>query len=152
MRVIAYAHYAGEEGVRMGGEQGTERRKGRWNAYLEPYRQFMELIDSGQLAPGDQLPTYPEIEKRFDISHATATKVIRLLKENGYVCSSTQGVFVKWTKTDRLLQQLCDALNALEGDGQDPQLENSRDGSCIAVRSGAVCWNPHMGVWEKIAY
>lgn len=136
----------------MGGEQGVKRRKGRWNSYLEPYQQFMEMIDSGQLVPGDQLPTYPEIEARFKISHATATKVIRLLRENGYVLSSTQGVFVRWTKTDRLLQRLCDTLNALEEDGQDPQLERSRDGMCVAVREGAVCWNPRVEAWERLTY
>lgn len=129
---------------------GRERRTGRWNAYMEPYTDFMRMIDSGRLKPGDQLPTYPVIEERYRISHATATKVIRLLRENDYVLSNTQGVFVKWTKTERLMHQLCIVLNALEEDQQDPQLEAGKGGMCIATRSGAVCWDPKREMWEVV--
>lgn len=129
---------------------GGERRTGRWNAYMKPYTDFMQMIDSGRLQPGAQLPTYPVIEARYQISHATATKVIRLLRENGYVFSNTQGVFVKWSKADRQLHQLRAALNALEEDGQDPQLEMGQGGMCIATRSGAVCWDPKQETWEIV--
>lgn len=125
---------------------------GHYNSYQETYDHFVELIDTGQLRPGDQLPTYPEIKDRFGISHATVSKVVRLLREGDYVHSSAQGVFVSRTKQDRLLQRLTDTLNALEEDGQSPQLETTRDGACVAVRTGAVCWNPRVEAWEKITY
>lgn len=131
----------------MSGEKGA-RRKGRPRAYLDVYRHFADLIDSGQLKPGDRLPRTWEIEEQHSVSHATASKAIRLLKEEGYVRSSTQGVFVHLMPHERLLHQLSEALNALEEAGQSPVLETNRNGSCIAGRSGAVCWSVRNGRWE----
>jgi DNA-binding GntR family transcriptional regulator len=129
----------------MSGEQ--VRRKGRRNAYREVFEEIAGQIDSGQLKRGDQLPTYPEMEKRYGISHATATRVVRLLKERGYVEGSTRGTFVHMTRSEWLFQQLADVLNALEEDGQDPQLEVSPNGSWVVGRAGAVNWRPQRSAW-----
>lgn len=129
----------------MGGEQ--VRRKGRRNAYREVYDEIARQIDSGQLAKGDQLPTYPQMEAQYNISHATATKVVRLLKEHGYVEGSTKGTFVLMPRSEWLLQQLADVLNALEEDKQAPQLEVDHGGSWIVSRVGAVGWKPRRSAW-----
>lgn len=129
----------------MSGEQA--RRKGRRNAAREVYNEIAQQIDSGQLKRGDQLPTYPRMERQYGISHATATKVIRLLKEQGYVEGSTRGTFVLMTRSESLLQQLADVLNALEQDGQSPQLEVENSGSWVISRVGAVGWMPKREAW-----
>lgn len=131
----------------MSGEKESVRRKGRRNAYQDTYDEIARMIDSEELLPGDQLPTYPQLTVRYGISHATATKVIRMLKEHGYVESSTKGTFVLRSRREALLQQLADILNALEKDGQDPVFETDRNGACIVGRVGAVCWRPSTASW-----
>ncbi len=124
------------------------RRKGRYGAYREAYDHFAHLIDSGRMLPGDRLPTYEEIEKRFNISHATVTKVIRLLREARYVESTTRAVVVKYTTAQRLLAVLQDTLNDMEDQHQQVQVETDGAVSCISGRDGGVCWNPKTGLWE----
>lgn len=131
----------------MGGESDP-KGQGRRYAYRELYEYFASRIDSGQAEPGTKLPTYPEIKEHWGVSHATVTKAIRLLRENGYVRSTTQGVFVAFSQSERLLRQLCDTLNELKKTGQDPQFEVNRTGSCVVTTSGTVCWNAEKEMWE----
>lgn len=129
----------------MSGEQA--RRKGRRNAAREVFDEIARQIDSGRLKKGEQLPTYPRMEEQYGISHATATKVIRMLKEQGYVEGSTRGTFVRMTRSESLLQQLADVLNALEQDGQAPQLEAEQGSAWVVSRVGAVGWMPRREAW-----
>lgn len=127
-----------------------KRRKGQRGVYEQVYNHYAQLIDGGQLQPDDRLPTSHELEQEWNISHATATKVIRLLRDNDYVYTSTQGTFVLLTQHDRLLKRLQDTLNALEAARQDIQLEVGKNGSCIMGRDGGVCWNSETEMWEKV--
>jgi DNA-binding GntR family transcriptional regulator len=52
-------------------------------------------IASGELAPGDRLPSHTELATEFAISQATAKTVVRALREAGVVTSRDGiGVFV----------------------------------------------------------
>ncbi|MFC3989607.1 GntR family transcriptional regulator [Actinoplanes siamensis] len=50
---------------------------------------YREKIDAGELKPGDHLPSVRELAAGSGISHATAAKVIGVLKAEGYVITST---------------------------------------------------------------
>lgn len=53
-------------------------------------------IDSGELAPGDKLPTTRALQKEFDASIQTVQRAISVLKSEGVVeAISTKGVFVR---------------------------------------------------------
>jgi GntR family transcriptional regulator len=42
-------------------------------------------IQSGELAPGDKLPTYAQLAEQFKISVTTAQLALRILRERGLV-------------------------------------------------------------------
>jgi DNA-binding GntR family transcriptional regulator len=50
-----------------------------------------QQIRTGKLKPGAQLPTYPEIASRYDVSEAVARNAVALLAREGLVKTS-QGV------------------------------------------------------------
>ncbi|MGH3926375.1 MAG: GntR family transcriptional regulator [Pseudonocardiaceae bacterium] len=54
------------------------------------------LINNGELAPGDQLPSERELARRFGTARNTAREAIRLLSEEGLVTAQHgRGVFVR---------------------------------------------------------
>lgn len=118
--------------------------------YQAVYDELAGKIDSGQLTTGDRLPTGPELQESAGISHVTARKVYRLLQDQGYVFTTTQGTFVRCSQAERLLRRLCDTLNALEAAGQNLQLEVGRTGSCLMGREGGVSWNGETQQWERV--
>lgn len=59
--------------------------------YLRVVRKYRDMIDAGELKPGDHLPSVREIVATEEVAHATAAKVIALLKAEGYVTTSTGG-------------------------------------------------------------
>lgn len=122
----------------------------RQSRYREVYEHFAALIDNGTMKPGDRLPTRPEIEKVWNVSHATATKAVCALRDDLYVRTNTSGTFVHLPHHDRVYQQLCNLLNVLEENGQDPHVMVSDGGiPVIHGRDGSVCWNPETEQWEK---
>lgn len=44
-----------------------------------------QQIESGELQPGDQLPTVAELAKRYQVSTATVSKALRTLKDEGLI-------------------------------------------------------------------
>jgi DNA-binding GntR family transcriptional regulator len=42
-------------------------------------------IESGELQPGDQLPTVAVLAKRYQVSTATVSKALRILKDEGLI-------------------------------------------------------------------
>lgn len=128
----------------------TGRRKGRRGVYKEIYAHYADLIDSGQLGPGDRIPSSSRISTEWDVSHATSAKVLQLLRDSGYVTTTSKGTVVSRTKIGRLLHHLSDALNALEDERQLLQLESDERGSCIMGRDGGVCWNLLTLRWEPV--
>jgi DNA-binding transcriptional regulator YhcF (GntR family) len=70
-----------------------------------PYRQIANTLRAAiltrTLAPGEKLPSGPELAKRYGIAKATAENAIRLLKEEGLVVARQgSGVFVR-ERTER---------------------------------------------------
>lgn len=128
---------------------GGDRLHGH-GEYLKVVRHYADLIDSGQLKPGDRLPTRPELQDEHGISNSTATKAINVLRQELYIRSSTRGTFVWLTRHDRLYQQLADLLNELEDGNQSLQFEEGQTGMCIAGRDGGVCWDPETQSWKKV--
>ncbi len=66
---------------------------------VAPWRQIAEIfrarIASGELAPGDRLPSIASISQEYDVAKTTAQKVIEALRDEGLVVTSPMGTFVK---------------------------------------------------------
>ena len=62
--------------------------------YRQIVRHFEQLIDSGDLMPGQSVPSIVRIADQFNVATETAAKAVRVLRDNGYVHTSTQGTFV----------------------------------------------------------
>lgn len=121
---------------------------GRQDKARAVYGHYAYLIDSGTLKPGDRLPAYPELKRRHQISHVTATAVVRALKNDLYIRTTTAGIVVYLGGTNRMYQVLCNALNDLEDAGQLLQVEEFGGLACIAGHDGGACWNPEKRCWE----
>jgi len=63
-----------------------------------PWRQIAEIfrarISSGELAPGDRLPSIASISQEYGVAMTTAQKVIVALRDEGLVVTSPMGTFV----------------------------------------------------------
>lgn len=63
-----------------------------------PWRQIAEIfrarIQSGELSPGDRLPSIASISQEYEVAMTTAQKVIVALREEGLVITSPMGTFV----------------------------------------------------------
>ncbi|MEO3817549.1 winged helix-turn-helix domain-containing protein [Plantactinospora sp. B24E8] len=53
--------------------------------YQRVINAITEQIRSGELAPGDKLPTYAQLADQFKISVTTAQNALRILRERGLV-------------------------------------------------------------------
>ena len=66
---------------------------------VAPWRQLYELlrgqIETGELAPGDRLPSMIALAQTYDVAHTTARKAMVQLQEDGLVVSSPMGTFVR---------------------------------------------------------
>lgn len=55
-----------------------------------------ERIESGEYAPGTQLPTYKELAELYSVSYATAQRAVGTLRDRGVVRGHQgRGVFVE---------------------------------------------------------
>lgn len=119
--------------------------------YTSVRNHYARLIDEGSLTPGDRLPSLEAVGKTHGISHATASKVYSILREEGYISTTPRGTFVARTGDERLYKRLQDALNALEQNARSVQLEVGELGSCIVGPDGAVYWDSTSRTWEVSA-
>ena len=63
--------------------------------YRQVESRLLEWIESGQLSPGDQLPSLRDLSERLGITHVTARQAIKGLVSRGVVVSRQgQGTFV----------------------------------------------------------
>jgi GntR family transcriptional regulator len=58
------------------------------------YARLREQIDSGQLAPGDRLPSITDLSQGYGVALTTARKALDRLKADGLVVTSPMGTFV----------------------------------------------------------
>jgi GntR family transcriptional regulator len=65
---------------------------------VAPWRQIAQIyrdrIASGELAPGDRLPSIRSIAEEYDVATTTAQKVIEALRDEGLAVTSPMGTFV----------------------------------------------------------
>ena len=53
--------------------------------YLRVVESITQLIKSGQLKPGDKLPTYAQLSEEYRVGITTAQAAIRLLRDRGLI-------------------------------------------------------------------
>ncbi|GAB4252436.1 MAG: PLP-dependent aminotransferase family protein [Ekhidna sp.] len=69
--------------------------------FLHLVEYIIELIDSGELAPGQALPTQRELSRRLGVSIGTITKAFNELEKMGYLSGEIgRGTFVKDISSD----------------------------------------------------
>ncbi len=59
--------------------------------YLQIRNQVVMGIASGQLAPGEQLPTVRALAEESGINTMTVSKAYQLLKQEGLICTDRRG-------------------------------------------------------------
>jgi GntR family transcriptional regulator len=75
----------------MGGVIMREGPVAPWRQIARIYR---DRISSGELAPGDRLPSIRSISQEFEVATTTAQKVIEALRDEGLVVTSPMGTYV----------------------------------------------------------
>jgi GntR family transcriptional regulator len=65
---------------------------------VAPWRQvakiYRDRIESGELQPGDRLPSIRSLSQEYEIATTTAQKVLEYLRNEGLVTTSPMGTFV----------------------------------------------------------
>jgi GntR family transcriptional regulator len=65
---------------------------------VAPWRQIHAIlraqITSGELAPGDRLPSITSLAQQYGVAMTTARKALDALKDEGLVVTSPMGTFV----------------------------------------------------------
>ncbi len=68
---------------------------------VAPWRQIYALlraqITSGELAPGDRLPSITSLAQHYEVAMTTVRKALDALKAEGLVVTSPMGTFVART-------------------------------------------------------
>ena len=76
--------------------------------YMQILTYFTEIIDTGKIQEGDQMPTEKEICDLFNVSRTTVRMALNTLCQNGYIYKiQGKGSFVAHKKTDMQLNHLC---------------------------------------------
>lgn len=87
-------------------------------AYAQVAAQLRELIVTGQLSPGDQLPTEAELATVFGVSRSTVREALRSLSAQSLVYTSrgvTGGTFVAYVDPEMVSDFLRTSLGLLSG-------------------------------------
>lgn len=73
-----------------------DRRTTRSNVaiYKDIVQHYRQLVDSGELKPGDRLPTNEELTELHETSWGPVSKAMKLLKQDGVVYTTHAGTFV----------------------------------------------------------
>ena len=56
--------------------------------YKAIYQQYVDMIESGELSPGDSLPSEGKMTETFETSRDTIRKAMTLLEQNNYILKS----------------------------------------------------------------
>lgn len=104
-------------------------------AYLQVAEALRQKIRSGQFRAGDQLPSYSELMREFDVSITVARSAVAALRSEGLVTTHQgKGAFVLAGAAEaavprdaalaamrRELDALAERVARLEGDRADPR-------------------------------
>jgi DNA-binding GntR family transcriptional regulator len=67
-------------------------------AYMQIADDLRAAIRTGQLAPGDQLPSTTDLSERYDVARMTVRSALRVLRDEGLVVARQgKGIFVRST-------------------------------------------------------
>ncbi len=70
-------------------------RRGKQPPYLVIAGDLRKKIQSGELAPGDQVPSMHELAEQYEVTRGTALRALKVLKEEGLTeASPGWGTFV----------------------------------------------------------
>ena len=58
------------------------------------YGRLRAQIDSGELSPGDRLPSIVDLAQTYEVALTTVRKALDRLKDEGLVVTSPMGTFV----------------------------------------------------------
>jgi DNA-binding GntR family transcriptional regulator len=65
---------------------------------VAPWRQIAQIyrdkIESGELQPGNRLPSIRTLAQEYQVATTTAQKVIEALRDEGLIVTSPMGAFV----------------------------------------------------------
>jgi GntR family transcriptional regulator len=62
--------------------------------YVQIARHYRDLIDRGELRPGDRVPSVAALAREWQVAAATASRALTVLQQEGLVWSSPMGTFV----------------------------------------------------------
>lgn len=83
--------------------------------YADVANHFRALIKSGELAPGDTLPSVAEIREQFDVAGKTVSRALAVLKSEGLVTS--RGSLGTVVAKSPIIITGADRLNRMEKNG-----------------------------------
>ena len=89
--------------------------------YLQIINYYQNLIDSGKLAEGEQMPTEEAIGQLFNVSRITVRQALDCMAQNGYIYKiQGKGSFVSSQKTDMQLNHLSGFSDEMRAMGMTP--------------------------------
>lgn len=105
---------------------------------VPPYAQIVDhyrrMILTGELAPGERLPSIAQIAEEWQVSNATAAKAVSRLQVEQAVYSTPRGTFVG--SDDRITQTPGDRMLG-------PRLERSIPGETVTLNEAGIVLAPN---------
>ena len=75
---------------------------GRNILYKDIETYIRQKIESGELKPGEQIPTEKELQQQFSLSRMTVNKALNILADEGYITRTAgKGSFVCYPRSSR---------------------------------------------------
>lgn len=76
--------------------------------YFQIQAQLLKMIQSGQLRPGDALPSEEELSRIYGVSRMTSRQALQVLRGKGFVSRQKgQGSFVSQPRVEKDIAHLC---------------------------------------------
>lgn len=106
--------------------------------YYQIKTRLLEAIESGQLSPGDRVPSERELTEQFSVSRMTARQALRELETQGYLYRiQGKGTFVATPKLDQPLAALTSFTEDMRRRGLQPGANVLSVGEVPAGRKAA---------------
>lgn len=84
-----------------------DRASGKAPLHAQLYATVLDEIESGRLAPGDQVPTEAELHERFGVSRTTIRRALHDLANSGFIVRQPgRGTFVTEPHIEQELERL----------------------------------------------
>lgn len=103
--------------------------------YYQIKARLLEAIESGQLKPGDRVPSERELTTQFSVSRMTARQALSELETQGYLYRlQGKGTFVSTPKLDQPLAGLTSFTEDMRRRGLEPGAQTLTAGEMAAGR------------------